>query len=255
MKTCFLRLNLNRWSCFTLICLAIVGIQARANGSVVSLVDVNLTDAMSITGQTPVAGGITVTETYAENKLIRYDTQYPILPDAQHYAIVAPDLTVPGYHYFDKVVTFSGAIANELFEFEFQILNSTGHRWWDYHFEIWNPAFTVRQTAPWFNNDPNNPQLDLFSDQFTGLELHPDVATFRKLPNLPEFHEPGETGIYKLKMDLYSLTNMDSGSFGMRQVATTTPEPASMAIFGIGSGMLLYARRRARSTAKSNEAN
>jgi len=253
MKTCLHRFNLNRWSYFTLICLAIVGIQARANGSVVSLVDVNLTDAMSITGQTPVAGGITVTETYADKKLIPYDTQYPILPDAKPYAIVAPDLMVPGgYHYFDKVVTFSSAQANVLFEFEFQILNSTGHRWWDYHFEIWNPAFTVRQTAPWFNNDP---QLDLFSDQFTGLELHPDVATFRKLPNLLEFHEHGETGIYKLKMDLYSLTNMDSGSFGMRQVATTTPEPASMAIFGIGSGVLLYARRRARPTAKSNEAN
>ena len=255
MKTYLHRLNLNRWSYFTLICLAIVGIQARANGSVVSLVDVNLTDAMSITGQTPVAGGITVTETYAETKRILYNTQYPILPDAQRYAIVAPNSTVPGYHYFDKVVTFSDAIANELFEFEFQILNSTGHRWWDYHFEIWNPTFTVRQTAPWFNNDPNNPQLDLFSDQFTGLELHPDVATFRKLPNLQEFHEDGEIGIYKLKMNLYAFANSDSGSFGMRQVATTTPEPASMAIFGIGSGMLLYARRRARSTAKSNEAN
>jgi hypothetical protein len=97
--------------------------------------------------------------------------------------------------------------------------------------------------------------VHLFSDQFTGLELHPDVATFRKLPNLQEFHEDGEIGIYKLKMNLYAFANSDSGSFGMRQVATTTPEPASMAIFGIGSGMLLYARRRARSTAKSNEAN
>ncbi len=249
MKTCLHRLNLNRWSCFSLICLAIVGIQVRANGSVVSLMDVNLTDAMSITGQTPVAAGITVTETYAETKRILYDTQYPILPDAKTNAIVAPN------NYFDKVVTFSGALPNELFEFEFQILNSTGYRWWDYHFEIWNSTFTVRQTSPWFNNDPNNPQLDLFSDQFTGLELHPDVATFRKLPGLQEFHEDGEIGIYKLKMNLYAFANSDSGSFGMRQVATTTPEPTSMAIFGIGSGMLLYARRRARSTAKSNEAN
>jgi hypothetical protein len=249
MKTCLRRLNLNRWSYFTLICLAIVGIQARANGSVVSLVDLNPTDAMSITSQTNVTGGITVTETYAETKLIPYNTQYPILPDAQRWAIVTPSDT-----YFDKVVSFTGANSGELFEFEFQILNSTGHRWWDYHFEIWNPAFTVRQTAPWFNNVPTSPQLDLFSDQFTGLELHPDVATFRKLPNLQEFHESGETGIYKLKMNLYAFANSDSGSFGMRQVATTTPEPASMAIFGIGSGMLMYARRRARSTAKANEA-
>lgn len=254
MKTCLRRLNLNRWSYFTLICLAIVGIQARANGSVVSLVDLNPTDAMSITGQTPVAGGVTVTETYAERKLIPYDTQYPILPDAGYFAIVAPNSTDPFYNYFDKVVTFSGALTNELFEFEFQILNSTPYDWRDYHFEIWNPTFTVRQTAPWFNNDPNNPQLDLFSDQFTGLELHPDVGTFRSFPGSGEIHEVGVTGVYKLKMNLYAFANSDSGSFGMRQVATTTPEPASMAIFGIGSGMLMYARRRARSTAKANEA-
>ena len=254
MKTCLHRLNLSRWSHFTLICLAIVGIQARANGSVVSLVDLNLTDAMSITSQTPVAGGITVTETYAETNLIPYDTQYPILPDAGYFAIVAPNPTNPFYNYFDKVVTFSGALTNELFEFEFQILNSTPYDWRDYHFEIWNSTFTVRQTAPWFNNDPNNPQLDLFSDQFTGLELHPDVGTFRSFPGSGEIHEVGETGIYKLKMNLYALANSDSGSFGMRQVATTTPEPASMAIFGIGSGMLMYARRRARSTDKANEA-
>jgi len=89
---------------------SIVGIQARANGSVVSLVDLNLTDAMSITSQTPVAGGVTVTETYAERKLIGYDTQYPILPDAGYLAIVTPSDT-----YFDKVVSFTGANSGELF--------------------------------------------------------------------------------------------------------------------------------------------
>ena len=235
------KFNMKRLSYLTLICLLIIGVQAKANASVVSLVDLNLADAMSITGQTNTVGGITVTERYAESTLIPYDSQYPFPVGSCTSAIVTPSHT-----YFDKVVSFTGAIAGDLFEFEFQILNDTPYDWCDYHFEIWDTTFTTRQTASWFYDDA---QLDLFSDRFTGLELHTDVATFYGTPG----HKVGDTGVYRLKMELFAFANSDFGSFGMRQVATT-PEPASMAIFGIGGSMLMFVRRRrARLTAKANE--
>jgi hypothetical protein len=101
---------MKRLSYLTLICLSIIGVQAKANASVVSLVDLNLADAMSITGQTNTVGGITVTERYAESTLIPYDSQYPFPVGSCTSAIVTPSHT-----YFDKVVSFTGAIAGDLF--------------------------------------------------------------------------------------------------------------------------------------------
>jgi hypothetical protein len=51
-------------------------------------------------------------------------------------------------------------------------------------------------------------------------------------------------------MELYSFTNSGSGTMGLRQVATTIPEPASMAIFGLGFSFVMAARRKRAKTAK-----
>ena len=231
-----------------MICLSIIGIQAKANAGVITLADQNLTDAMSITGQTANPSGVTVAETYAESTLIPYVHLVPIQPDAEGLAIVTP-----GHTYFDKVVSFSGFASNEIGVMTFQITNSTPYGWSDYHFEIWNTSFTVREQAPWAFPNPPAFTSPLVSDQFTGLTIHPNVGSSYSFAGSGERHEVGVTGIYTLRMELFSFANSDSGAFGLRQVATVTPEPASMAIFGIGGSMLMYARRRRdRSASKGN---
>jgi hypothetical protein len=247
MKSFMRKLNKQRWSCFTMICLSIIGIQAKANAGVITLADLNLTDAMSITGQTANPSGVTVAETYAESTLIPYVHLVPIQPDAEGLAIVTP-----GHTYFDKVVTFSGFASNEIGVMTFQITNSTPYDWKDYHFEIWNTSFTVREQAPWAFPNPPAFTSPLVSDQFTGVTINPNVGSLYSLAGSGERHEVGVTGIYTLRMELYSFANSSSGEFGLRQVATT-PEPASMAIFGIGGSMLMYARRRrSRSASHGN---
>ncbi len=233
-----------------MICLSIIGIDAKANAGVITLVDQNLADAMSITGQTGMISGVTVTETYAESTLIPYNSLVPIQPDAGHLAVVTPG---PVHTYFDKVVTFSGFTSNEIGLMTFQITNSTPYDWSDYHFEIWDTSFTVREQAPWAFPNPPGFILPLVSDQFTGLSINPNVGSLYSFPGSGERHEVGVTGIYTLRMELFSFANSSSGQFGLRQVATVTPEPASMAIFGIGGSMLMYARRRRdRSASKGN---
>jgi hypothetical protein len=248
MKTTFFRSHLQRLSLFALTCLPIIGVQLDASAGVITLTDVNITDAMSITSQTGMASGVTVAETYAESTLIPYNSLVPIQPDAGHLAIVTP-----GQTYFDKIVNFSGFTSNEIGLMTFQITNSTPYNWSDYHFEIWNTSFTVREQAPWaFPNSPNF-TLPLVSDQFTGLSINPNVGSSFSFQNSGELHEVGVTGIYTLRMELFSFANTGAGQFGLRQVATVTPEPASMAIFGIGGSVLMYVRRRrGRSTSKGN---
>ena len=218
-------------ACLSLLALGFTDV---SRAGVVSVTDLNLADQMSITG-IPVntANGITINESYGESTLIPYNSQYPILPDADPYAIVTPQST-----YFDKVVGYTGMTQGQSFEFDFQITNNTPYKWHDMHFEIWNVDFTQRLQAPWTLPDP------LATDQFTGLDLHTDVGTFYSFPGSGESHDPLETGTYILRMELYAFNSTEDGSFGLRQVATATPEPGTLAIFGIGCGMAMVARRR-----------
>jgi PEP-CTERM motif len=209
----------------------------------ITLTDLNLGDAMSISSLNNTANGVTVTETYGEKTLIPYSSLVPLYPDSGDQAIVTASGT-----YFDKVVTYTGFNSGDLFEFEFQILNDTAacYDWRDYHFEIWNDDFTARQQAPWASPNPNSGNLPtLASDQFTGLVIHPNVATFHSFAGSGERHEYGVVGTYTLRMELYSFNNTSDGSFGLRQVATTAvPEPGSMAIFGLGVSLVVAARRK-----------
>lgn len=233
-----------------LACLSLLatGIANDVQAGVVTITDLNPGDLMSITG-IPVntANGITVTETYGESTRIPYNSLNAILPDAGHLALVTPSHT-----YFDKLVTYSGMTQGQLFEFQFEITNNTPYGWKDYHFEIWNPSFTARQQAPWASPNPPLNLPTLASDQFTGLQIHPNVATFYSYPGSGETHEMGVVGTYTLRMELYSFNNTGDGSFGMRQVATVTPEPGSMAIFGIGSGLAMFVRRRRKQRMAAN---
>ena len=240
MKTSISRSRVYHCGLHLFLALAAASICTPANAGTVSFSDLNLGDAMSITGITNTANGVTVTESYGESTKIPYYSLVPIYPDAGKTAFVTPS-----YTYFDKVVTYSGFASGDLVEFQFEITNNTFRRWSDYHFEIWNDEFTARQQAPWASPNPNSGNLPtLHSDQFTGLVIHPNVATFHSFAGSGERHKIGETGIYTLRMELYSFTNSGFGTMGLRQVATTIPEPASMAIFGLGFSFVMAARRK-----------
>ena len=90
---------MKRLSYFTLICLSIIGVQANANAGVISLVDLNPGDAMSVTGQVQSGNILTVSQTYGDNKLIPFVNHNPIFPDAKNMAVVnqlLPDAAGPG---------------------------------------------------------------------------------------------------------------------------------------------------------------
>jgi hypothetical protein len=240
MKKTMSKSSIYRWGCSVFMSLVTVGMFNTANAGTVTVSDLNLLDAMSITSATNTATGVTTTETYAESTLIPYTSLVPIFPDAGNMAIVTPTST-----YFDKLVTYSGIVSGELTEFQFKITNNTPFNWRDYHYEIWNDDFTARQQAPWASPNPNSGNLPtLDSDQFTGLVIHPNVATFHSFAGSGERHKVGELGTYTLRMELYSFNNTGDGSFGLRQIATTVPEPASMAIFGLGFSFVMAARRK-----------
>lgn len=246
-RICF---SMNRLRSVALACLSLLaaGIANYAQAGVVTITDLNPGDLMSITG-TPVntVNGITVKESYGESTKIPYNSLNTILPDAGDIALVTPSHT-----YFDKLVTYSGMTQGQLFEFQFEITNATPWDWSDYHFEIWNADFTARQQAPWASPNPPLNLPTLHSDQFTGLQIHPNVATFYSFPGSGERHSVTEVGTYTLRMELFSFNNTGDGSFGMRQVATVTPEPGSMAIFGIGSGLAMFVRRRRKQRLAAN---
>jgi hypothetical protein len=244
MKKTMSKSSIFGWGCGVFLSLVTAGMFNTANAGTITVSDLNLGDAMSITSITNTANGVTMTETYAESTLIPYTSPIPIFPDAGNFAIVTPSHT-----YFDKVVTYSGIASGELTEFQFEITNNTPYHWRDYHFEIWNDDFTARQQAPWASPNPNTGNLPtLYSDQFTGLGIYPNTASFYSFPNSGERHEIGVTGIYTLRMELYSFTNSGSGTMGLRQIATTVPEPASMAIFGLGFSFVMAARRKRAKT-------
>lgn len=249
MKRNFFASNSLRTVAVACVTLLSTGAFNDATAGVLTIADLNLGDQMSITSVTNTASGVTVVESYGESTLTPYTTLNPIQPDAGNMAIVTPTLT-----YFDKLVTYSGIAQGELTEFEFQITNNTPHAWRDYHFEIWNTDFTARQQAPWASPNPPDFIPTLYSDQFTGLDIHPNVAAIYSAQNSGERHSIQEVGTYTLRMELYSYNNTGNGEFGLRQVATAAvPEPGSLAIFGIGCSLVMAVRRRRSSHLATKE--
>jgi hypothetical protein len=245
MKKSMSKSSIFGWSFGVFLSFAYMGFSNYANAGVLNVTDLNLGDAMSITSVTNTATGVTATESYGESTLIPYSSLVPIYPDAGDKALVTPSST-----YFDKSVTYSGFQTGDLVEFQFEITNNSLYPWRDFHFEIWNDDFTARQQAPWASPNPNSGNLPtLASDKFTGLVIHPNVATFHSFAGSGERHNIGEIGTYTLRMELYSFNNTGNGSFGLRQIATTAvPEPASMAIFGLGFSFVMAARRKRAKT-------
>lgn len=218
----------------------ITDVQAVVFVPSIHVTDVNTADANSITAQNfdGTNRTLTVGEDYNEKFLLPY-------PSHDGWAVVNSN-----GGYFDKVVTLNGiaqpgTVPN--YSFNFSITNTGPYTWSDYHFEFWNPTFTQRLAS--FPVDP----AALTSTIFNNSALAPrggvpsTVAEFWA----PNWQSTGQTGEYTLSVNLAGLVDQNgNGSFGIRQVATTVPEPETYAMLLAGFGVLGFmARRKAQQAA------
>ncbi|MDP2810931.1 MAG: PEP-CTERM sorting domain-containing protein [Rhodocyclaceae bacterium] len=188
-------------------------------------------DINSITSQGPGLDGVwTVSEDYNEATLVPY-------PSHDGWAIVNP-----AFGWFDKVVTIQPAVGPVL-AFDFWVKNTGPYTWSDYHFEFWNASF--QQTLAI--------QVDsLSSSVFANNSGTGGMLGVNFWGDPPAGQPPGMTERFSLQINVTGLPVDESGvgQFGIRQIATTVPEPETYAMLLAGLGLLgLAARRR-----KQNEA-
>ena len=183
--------------------------------------DTQLADDMWIDSVEEYEQGATiVTETYAENTLIPYDSH-------DGYAIVAPW----GQH-FDKYVYPSNSDKTwRSLDLVFDVYNGTNYSWSDYHFEFWNLSFTERVSV-----DIIAPVNNIF-DQISG---DAQILTFW---SDTERQDPGEWSMFHMIID---LDNTIENGFSIRQVATTVPIPGAVWLIGSGFIGLVGIRRKFR---------
>jgi hypothetical protein len=181
-------------------------------------------DSNTITSQNQEVGSVTlnVTEDYNET----YLQLYPGSHDG--YAIV----NAQG-KYFDKIVSFTSGPPSERYHALYiTVTNTTPYTWSDYHFELWNTTFDWATPVQFLTSPP--PDNNVFTNQ--SLSADNKVVKFWA----PADVLPGGVVVFGLYLDGGST----SGSYGLRQVATTTPVPGSLLLLGSGLLGLLAFRRR-----------
>ena len=199
------------------------------------IVDVNVNDLNFFTqapAEDDALNELLIFEDYNEDNLVPY---------ASHdgWAIVDND-PGEGITWFDKVVTFQQDDLDGKWALDFRVHNTSPYCWSDYHFEFWDEAFTHRLIDFPLENWSN----DIFQNSaYPGPWQGEGVLEFWS----PDWQCPCETNQFVLIFDPGLVNAGQEGSFGIRQVATTVPEPVTMAGLFLGVGSLLgYVRRRRR---------
>lgn len=190
-----------------------------------SIVDVDQTDLMVITGafEDDAINELLVFEDYDERFLVPY-------PSHDGWAIVNQQ-----GGFFDKIVTFTADDLDGPWMLDFRVFNSGPHDWSDYHFEFWDETFTNRLDMTgvvdfWDADIFQNSSFDGHSLEFWA----------------PQWQLVGQTQQFLIRLTPPPGVPFD-GSFGIRQIATTVPEPVTMLGLLLGVTALgRYLKRRQR---------
>ena len=206
-----------------------------------SIVDVDPGDLNALWPIDESPGVLFVAESYGETSLIPYESH-------DGYAVVSADGGSDGSVFFDKVVTYEEVefLLGSLMEFD--VWNEGPYFWSDYHFEFWDADFTTRLdltpvVAAWDN-------YIFGSSAMTPVGLHfwsPEILAYDDL-------QPPGAGNFIL-IDFAPLIDgppeLETGSFGLRQIATASPpstvipEPVTLGCMFLGiGGLASYVRKR-----------
>jgi hypothetical protein len=178
---------------------------------------------------------LSIAEDYNENNLVPY-------PSPDGYAVVnlSPETGCPvgqGICWFDKIFTLAGGDRGKMWSFLFDVSNTSPYHWSDYHFEIYDSTFT-----------------NLISDVLVGAEdnlvfldktVHSETVWYSGGEQWPTPDRETNPNPFVLYFDLDAVRDNHGGSFGIRQIATTSvPEPTGLLGIGLGFGLGVLCHKR-----------
>ncbi|MGX2040046.1 PEP-CTERM sorting domain-containing protein [Methylocaldum sp. MU1018] len=216
----------------------LLALLTAGNAHAIFVTDVNPSDANRITSQgilIDVPGILSVyqvVEDYNETTLVPY-------PSHDGLAIVNPQ-----GGFFDKVVDLENN--DGWWTFQFTVTNTYRYPWSDYHFEFWDADFQNRLLEFPLRQSPGPfPQATCSNLIFLNDNCSGGTAAIGPIAEFwsPNEQRPGQTNDFRLTMNLDEIRRLYGNTFGIRQVATT-PEPGTLALFGLGLGGFTLLRRR-----------
>lgn len=216
----------------------LLGLVTGGKANAIILADLDPLDANSITSQQVLLDVPGVLSVYQVVEDYNEQTRVPY-PSHDGFGIVNEQ-----GGFFDKVVDLEDS--SGWWTLDFQVTNTSPYPWSDYHFEFWTADFEeqlldfpLRLSTDAFPLGPCSNLIFLNDNCSGGAAAIGPSAEFWS----PNFVVPGQTNNFRLTMNVDEIRSLYGNSFGIRQVATT-PEPGTLALFGLGLSGFTFLRRR-----------